>query len=74
MMGSQQDFPRLFWDILRPLMFQQFLEREWPGEDMDTGIITLLNKKGKENLDYWSPVTLLNLGYKIMAKVFLNRF
>lgn len=56
-------------------MFHECLEREQLGAGIETGMITLLYKKGGwEKLENWRLIILLNLDYKMMAKVLVNRF
>ena len=42
---------------------------------MRTGVITLLEKKGKDRLEIanWRPITLLNVDYKLLTKTLGQR-
>ena len=42
---------------------------------MRTGVVTLLEKKGKDRLDIanWRPITLLNTDYKLLTKTLAGR-
>jgi hypothetical protein len=44
-------------------------------ECMRTGVVTLLEKKGKDRLDIsnWRPITLLNTDYKLLTKTLGQR-
>ena len=44
-------------------------------ECMRTGVITLLEKKGKDRLEIanWRPITLLNVDYKLLTKALGQR-
>ena len=44
-------------------------------ESLRTGVITLLEKKGKDRIDIanWRPITLLNIDYKLLTKTLGQR-
>ena len=44
-------------------------------ESLRTGVITLLEKKGKDRIDVanWRPITLLNIDYKLLTKTLGQR-
>ena len=45
-------------------------------QSLRTGVVTLLEKKGKDRLDIacWRPITLLNIDYKLLTKKIKNGF
>lgn len=65
-----QGFPEFF----SPILLQVFEEMEKENKTSDKlteGIITLIYKKkgSKDKLDYYRPISVLNMDYKIIAKI-----
>lgn len=57
------------------LVYKEALERRSLGKNINKGIIKLLPKEGDKTLiRNWRPITLLNVSYKILAKVLAKRF
>ncbi len=51
-------------------VYQESLGKGELPPTMQTGLVTLLYKKGKkEDLANWRPITLLTTDYKVLAKV-----
>ena len=78
--GLSAEFYKEFWDIIRPILFNTYIE----SIDMDClspsqriGILTLLPKpKTPMELRYiknWRPITLLNVDYKMFTHIIKNR-
>ena len=78
--GLSAEFYKEFWDIIRPILYNTYIE----SIDMDCmspsqriGILTLLPKpKTPMELRYiknWRPITLLNVDYKIFTHVIKNK-
>ena len=76
--GLPAEFYKHFWDILEVPMYELFLacrDRKVLNESAHTGTISLL-PKGNKNPNFlknWRPLTLLNLDYKILAKLVARR-
>ncbi len=76
--GLTSEFYKSFVDVLAPMLLKVFkcMEqlKEVP-ESMATGMITLIfKKKGSiKKLENYRPISLLNVDYKILAKVLSNR-
>ena len=67
------EFYLAFWDNLKCKLLsmyeEAFLSKLLP-ESLRTGVIVLLEKKGKDRLKIanWRPITLLNIDYKLLTK------
>ena len=77
--GFPIEFYDKFWPRLKFSLHSLYLNvteknGKFP-ESTRTGIITLIEKKGKDQLlvENWRPITLLCCDYKIFAKVIANR-
>ena len=56
------------------LFYNDAFDNDSLGSDMNRGIIKLLPKTGDESfVKNWRPITLLNLSYKIIAKLLARR-
>uniref|UniRef100_A0A3B1J3P5 Reverse transcriptase domain-containing protein n=1 Tax=Astyanax mexicanus TaxID=7994 RepID=A0A3B1J3P5_ASTMX len=54
--------------------FNEGLSEGKMNEDFYKSVITLIYKKGDQNeLDNWRQISLLNIDYKILAKILMNR-
>ena len=67
-----------FWSLLKTQLFQVYLDSFSLGilpECMRVGVVTLLEKKGKDRLELsnWRPITLLNIDYKLLTKTLGQR-
>ena len=76
--GLPAEFYRTFWPELKSLLcsvFKECYKKNILSPSMRRGIITLLPKKGKDQLflKNWRPITLLNTDYKILSKVLAFR-
>lgn len=75
--GITTEFYRCFYHIFEPLFLKLINEIEKEGtlsRTMKNGMITLIYKKGdKQEITNWRPITLLNVDYKVFAKVMANR-
>ena len=75
--GITAEFYKKFWHVIK----KEFLEVAKVIEESKTlcesqcrGIISLLYKKGdRDDIKNWRPITLLNIDYKIIAKVYAER-
>ena len=67
----------VFQTLMVPLLAHLFNEMRREGavpEGFASGVITLLHKKGsREEIGNYRPISLLNVDYKILAKVIANR-
>ncbi|CAJ0948231.1 unnamed protein product [Ranitomeya imitator] len=76
--GLPAEFYREFWDVLRPdlfLVFKEAFKCDVLPLSWRSGLVSLIFKKGaKSHLANWRPITLLNVDYKLMSKVLVNRF
>ena len=68
----------IFWDELKHKLIQVYEDAFLKGilpETMRVGVVTLLEKKGKNRVDLanWRPITLLNVDYKILTKTLSQR-
>ena len=75
--GITSEFYQDFWCIIKD-EFMQMLECTQKTEELTKsqyrGIITLLYKQGtREDIKNWRPITLLNIDYKIIAKIYGER-
>ena len=76
--GFSIEFYKYFWDEIKiPLMdsYRESLDTEELSICQKQGVISLLPKDGKDlaHLKNWRPITLLNVDYKILAKVLAGR-
>ena len=76
--GFTVEFFKAYWDDIKEYYFDALVDSLNKGEmgiDQRRGIITLLPKKGKDikRVTNWRPITLLNVDYKIIAKVIATR-
>ena len=67
-----------FWHELKSKLIQVYEDSFIRGilpETMRVGVVTLLEKKGKDRVDLanWRPITLLNVDYKILTKTLSQR-
>lgn len=76
--GLTTKFYLKFWKEIQPLLFQvftQIFENDKMTRSMKKGIITLIYKqKGDRNqMKNYRPISLLNVDYKILTRIFANR-
>ena len=76
--GLTVEYYCTFWPLLGDLLVEVLNESHDRGElsnSQKQGVITLLEKKGKDTLyvKNYRPITLLNVDYKILSKVLANR-
>ena len=75
--GLSVEFYRFFWNETKDMVINSLNEGYTKGELSFTqrqSIVTLLYKKGnKGSLDNWRPISLLNIDYKITARVLAMR-
>ena len=76
--GLPVEFYKMFWTKIKNHVYENIiycLDNNKMNISARRGIITLLPKKGKDinYLKNWRPLTLLNIDYKIVAKVIANR-
>ena len=76
--GLTANFYVCFRSVLVPILLKLYheieIQRVVPGT-MAEGLITLLFKKGdRTDIANYRPITLLNTDYKILMKIFANRF
>lgn len=76
--GLTTEFYQTFWGKLEPVLFKVYLqifEQGIMSRSMRKGMITLIYKqKGERNsLQNYRPISLLNVDYKILTRVFANR-
>ena len=72
--GLTAEFYKEFWDISRPILFNNFvesIEMDCMSPSQRIGIITLLPKL--TFIKNWRPIKLLNIDYKIFTHVIKNR-
>ena len=76
--GLTAEFYRHFWSSINQHLYNSILSSIEIGElscEQRRGVITLIPKAGKD-LKYvknWRPITILNIEYKIIAKILANR-
>ena len=65
----------VFGDLFIDTVNQTFNNRSKLPLTMRVGLISLINKteNNLDSLDNWRPITLLNVDYKIVAKVMASR-
>ena len=76
--GLTVEFYRTFLPQLKDILYKLYLEienREEMSHSMKIGVITLIYKKrgDKRSLKNWRPISLLNVDYKIIARIMSNR-
>ena len=76
--GLTAEFFTSFWSSIKIKLMDVYKNSFLLGilpECMRTGIITLLEKKGKDRLEIanWRPITLLNVDYKLLTKTLGQR-
>ena len=75
--GLTAEFYKCFWEDIKYLVINSLNEGFNNNELSETqkqGVLILLHKKGdKRLLDNWRPISLLNIDYKIAAKVLCKR-
>ena len=76
--GITAEFYISFWDQINNKLFAVHNESFTMGilpACLRTGVITLLEKKGKDRLDIanWRPITLLGIDYKLLTKTLGER-
>ena len=76
--GFTAEFYKMFWVDIKEYLLASIncaFERGELSITQKNGIITLLPKKGKENLllKNWRPISLLNQDYKLIAKCIASR-
>ena len=76
--GFSAEFYKFFWNDIKTPLIKCILYSIENGElsiEQRRGIITLIPKKDKNRLflKNWRPLTLLNVDYKILAKLLSNR-
>ena len=76
--GLPVEFYRLFWEDIKLTLFETYKETLTNGmlnSSARIGIVSLIPKKNKSPLELrnWRPLTLLNVDYKILAKVAATR-
>ena len=75
--GLTAEFYHKFWPIFREEFIQVVKEIESSGSLCDSqykGVISLIYKQGDRDLiKNWRPITLLNIDYKIIARIYAER-
>ena len=76
--GLVAEFYKFFWNNIKDTLLECIkyaLEKGELSIEQKRGVITLIPKKDKNRLylNNWRPITLLNVDYKILAKVLSNR-
>ena len=76
--GLSAEFFLKFWHKLKDKLIAVYKESFSKGllpECMRVGVVTLLEKKGKDRIDIanWRPITLLNTDYKLLTKLLGER-
>ena len=75
--GLSAEFYKCFWEDINNLVINSLnegFEKNELSETQKQGNLILLYKKGdKRLLDNWRPISLLNIDYKILAKVICKR-
>ena len=76
--GITAEFYLHFWRILKSKLLEVYEESFSNGklpESLRTGVIVLIEKKGKDRADIanWRPITLLGVDYKLLTKTLGER-
>ena len=75
--GLSVEFFKTFWHIIGKNLIEVYNYSYGRGELTESqklGLVSLIYKKGdKADLNNWRPISLLNVDYKILAKVMANR-
>ena len=76
--GITAEFYISFWEQIKHKLLNVYKDSFLLGilpESLRTGVVTLLEKKGKDRLDIanWRPITLLNIDYKLLTKTLGQR-
>ena len=76
--GLTSEFYQKFWEVLGPKLVETLnacKERGYLSQSQRRGVITLLEKKGKDStkIKNWRPVSLMNIDYKILTKSLAKR-
>ena len=76
--GLTAEFYKFFWTDLSTLLFNSYnysFENEQLSAEQRQGILNLLPKPNKDIrlLKNWRPISLLNIDYKILTKLFATR-
>ena len=76
--GLPVEFYKFFWEDIKGLVYHTIQEAIGKGEFSNSsrrGIITLIEKEGKDILDIknWRPLSLLNMDIKIFSKILAKR-
>jgi hypothetical protein len=71
--GVINKFYKVYWEVIGADYHEMILEAVWLGRiptGVTKGLISLLHKGGERiQLTNWRPITLLNVAYKLYAKV-----
>ena len=76
--GLSIEFYDIFWDLLAPVLvnlYQKCIDNGLLNRTARLGLISLILKKDKDPvyIRNWRPLTLLNMDYKILAKLLATR-
>ena len=76
--GITAEFYLCFWDAIKVKILQVYQDSFQTGilpESLRTGVIVLLEKKGKDRMEIanWRPITLLGVDYKLLTKTLGER-
>ena len=76
--GFTVNFYLTYWDDIKQLLYDSYIDAFYCGHLLITqrhGMIRLIPKKDKNLLlvPSWRPITLLNVDYKILTKLFVKR-
>ena len=76
--GLTVEFYAFFWDTIQTPLLKVYHEctiNEELCTTMKQGLITLISKPGKDDLslDNWTPITLLNIDYKMFSLAYAKR-
>ena len=76
--GITAEFYITFWEPIKIKLLEVYKESFLDGilpESLRTGVIVLIEKKGKDRMDIsnWRPITLLGVDYKLLTKTLGER-